>query len=36
MEEKGLEERFGEPYRLYKANVSRWIPRPRPWRRPGG
>ena len=35
VEEKGLEERFGEPYRLYKANVPRWIPRPRPWRPPG-
>jgi protein-S-isoprenylcysteine O-methyltransferase Ste14 len=30
-EEPGLEERFGEPYRLYKANVPRWVPRLRPW-----
>jgi protein-S-isoprenylcysteine O-methyltransferase Ste14 len=30
-EEPGLEKRFGEPYRLYKANVPRWIPRLRPW-----
>ena len=27
----GLEKRFGESYRLYKANVPRWIPRLRPW-----
>jgi protein-S-isoprenylcysteine O-methyltransferase Ste14 len=26
-EEPGLEQRFGEPYRVYKANVPRWIPR---------
>jgi protein-S-isoprenylcysteine O-methyltransferase Ste14 len=31
-EEKGLERRFGDQYRLYKANVPRWIPRLRPWR----
>jgi protein-S-isoprenylcysteine O-methyltransferase Ste14 len=31
LEEPGLEERFGEPYRRYKANVPRWIPRLRPW-----
>ncbi len=30
-EEPGLEARFGEPYRLYKANVPRWVPRLRPW-----
>ena len=30
-EEPGLEERFGEPYRKYKANVPRWVPRLRPW-----
>jgi len=30
-EEPGLEKRFGEPYRLYKANVPRWVPRLRPW-----
>jgi protein-S-isoprenylcysteine O-methyltransferase Ste14 len=30
-EEPGLAERFGEPYRRYKANVPRWIPRRRPW-----
>ena len=30
-EEPGLEERFGEPYRLYKANVPRWVPRLRLW-----
>ena len=30
-EEPALERRFGESYRLYKANVPRWIPRWRPW-----
>ncbi len=30
-EETGLERRFGEDYRLYKAQVPRWIPRLRPW-----
>jgi len=30
-EEKGLERRFGESYRIYKANVPRWVPRLRPW-----
>lgn len=33
-EEPALERRFGEPYRLYRANVPRWIPRIRPWRGP--
>ena len=33
VEEKGLEQRFGEDYRQYKANVPRWIPRTRPWER---
>jgi protein-S-isoprenylcysteine O-methyltransferase Ste14 len=28
-EEPGLERRFGEPYREYKASVPRWIPRAR-------
>jgi protein-S-isoprenylcysteine O-methyltransferase Ste14 len=27
VEEPGLERRFGENYRLYKANVPRWVPR---------
>jgi protein-S-isoprenylcysteine O-methyltransferase Ste14 len=31
VEEKGLEKRFGDNYRLYKKNVPRWIPRVRPW-----
>lgn len=31
-EEKGLERRFGEAYRIYKANVPRWIPKLTPWR----
>jgi protein-S-isoprenylcysteine O-methyltransferase Ste14 len=30
-EEKGLEARFGDDYRLYKQNVPRWIPRTQPW-----
>jgi protein-S-isoprenylcysteine O-methyltransferase Ste14 len=30
-EEPGLEQRFGEPYREYKRNVPRWIPRRTPW-----
>jgi protein-S-isoprenylcysteine O-methyltransferase Ste14 len=36
VEEKGLEQRFGEDYRQYKANVPRWIPRTNPWEGPGG
>lgn len=31
-EEPGLERRFGESYRVYRAHVPRWIPRPTPWR----
>ena len=34
VEEKALERRFGDQYRLYNANVPRWIPRIRPWRQP--
>lgn len=30
-EERGLEKRFGEAYRIYKKNVPRWIPRLTPW-----
>jgi protein-S-isoprenylcysteine O-methyltransferase Ste14 len=30
-EEPGLEARFGESYRRYKANVPRWLPRLAPW-----
>ena len=30
-EEPGLEQRFGESYRIYKANVPRWLPRLSPW-----
>ena len=33
-EEPGLERRFGEAYRAYKANVPRWLPRPTPWTPP--
>jgi protein-S-isoprenylcysteine O-methyltransferase Ste14 len=32
VEEKGLEKRFGDAYRKYKANVPRWIPRLRAWK----
>jgi protein-S-isoprenylcysteine O-methyltransferase Ste14 len=31
VEEPGLVRRFGEEYRNYCRNVSRWIPRLRPW-----
>jgi protein-S-isoprenylcysteine O-methyltransferase Ste14 len=31
-EEPGLEKRFGELYRSYKANVPRWIPKLKPWK----
>ncbi len=31
-EEPGLVRRFGDPYRAYRANVPRWLPRRRPWR----
>jgi protein-S-isoprenylcysteine O-methyltransferase Ste14 len=30
-EEAGLENRFGEEYRVYKENVPRWFPRRSPW-----
>lgn len=30
-EERDLERRFGEAYRVYKQNVPRWIPRWTPW-----
>jgi protein-S-isoprenylcysteine O-methyltransferase Ste14 len=35
LEEPGLERRFGEPYRAYKAAVPRWFPRIRPRREDG-
>ena len=31
VEEPALEQRFGEDYRRYKANVPRWIPSWKPW-----
>jgi protein-S-isoprenylcysteine O-methyltransferase Ste14 len=31
VEEPGLERRFGEPYREYRAHVRRILPRLRPW-----
>lgn len=34
VEEPGLERRFGEAYRLYKASVGRWIPSLRPYQPP--
>ena len=33
-EEPELEQRFGESYRRYKADVPRWIPRIKPWQAP--
>jgi protein-S-isoprenylcysteine O-methyltransferase Ste14 len=33
IEEKGLENRFADDYREYKAHVPRWIPRIRPWKK---
>jgi protein-S-isoprenylcysteine O-methyltransferase Ste14 len=36
VEEQGLERRFGDDYRVYKANVPRWIPRLTPWTPPQG
>jgi protein-S-isoprenylcysteine O-methyltransferase Ste14 len=36
VEEKGLEKRFGDTYRVYKAHVPRWIPRRRPWQPENG
>ena len=33
IEEKGLENRFADDYREYKAHVPPWIPRIRPWKR---
>ncbi len=34
VEEPGLERRFGEAYRRYRANVPRWLPAWRPWDAP--
>jgi len=34
VEEKGLERRFGGDYLTYKANVPRWLPRPKFWQPP--
>jgi protein-S-isoprenylcysteine O-methyltransferase Ste14 len=31
VEEPGLERRFGEEYRTYRAHVPRWLPRLQPW-----
>ena len=31
IEEKGLEKRFGDDYRKYKARVPRWIPKLQGW-----
>ena len=31
VEEKDLEQRFGDDYRTYKTHVPRWIPRLKPW-----
>ncbi|MGH9929841.1 MAG: methyltransferase family protein [Pyrinomonadaceae bacterium] len=34
LEEPVLDKRFGQPYRLYRQNVPRWIPRLKPWDAP--
>lgn len=34
VEEPGLDRRFADSYRQYRANVPRWIPRLRPWSPP--
>jgi protein-S-isoprenylcysteine O-methyltransferase Ste14 len=34
LEEPGLEQRFGDDYKLYKRNVPRWIPRWHAWQPP--
>jgi protein-S-isoprenylcysteine O-methyltransferase Ste14 len=34
LEEPGLERRFGDAYRNYKAHVPRWVPRLSPWNAP--
>ncbi|MEW5987137.1 MAG: isoprenylcysteine carboxylmethyltransferase family protein, partial [Chloroflexota bacterium] len=34
VEEPGLARRFGDSYRLYKANVPRWWPRRKAWQPP--
>jgi protein-S-isoprenylcysteine O-methyltransferase Ste14 len=34
MEEPGLNKRFGDSYREYCRNVSRWVPRLTPWQSP--
>jgi protein-S-isoprenylcysteine O-methyltransferase Ste14 len=34
VEERGLERRFGEEYRVYRRNVPAWIPRARAWQPP--
>jgi protein-S-isoprenylcysteine O-methyltransferase Ste14 len=31
VEERRLEERFGDDYRTYRSSVPRWVPRVRPW-----
>jgi protein-S-isoprenylcysteine O-methyltransferase Ste14 len=36
LEEKDLENRFGDDYREYKAHVPRWVPRIRPWKQASG
>jgi protein-S-isoprenylcysteine O-methyltransferase Ste14 len=31
VEERALEDRFGDDYHRYRENVPRWIPRLSPW-----
>lgn len=34
VEERGLEQRFGNDYREYRRHVPRWVPRRTPWEPP--
>ena len=36
VEEKGLDKRFGQSYRLYKTHVPPWMPRLKPWKPANG
>lgn len=36
VEEKGLQNRFGQEYLVYRENVPQWVPRLRPWKQTKG